>query len=558
MKNNLFNPKVSIIIPVYNGSNYVKEAIDSALSQTYKNLEIVVVNDGSTDEGKTDAICKSYGKRIRYFAKKNGGVATALNLAIDMMKGEYFSWLSHDDLYYPEKIEKEIEYISKLKNKEIVLFCDYETINEQSQLIERIKFNHNVLKSKPEYGLLRGCINGITLLIPKKAFAQCGNFDLKLRCTQDYDMWRRIMKKFEFVHAPLILTKTRIHPGQDSNKHPNVLTEGNPLWISMMNDISKERMKSLEGTEYNFYKEMVKFLNGTPYNEANLYAKNKMTQILSANKKKISDIKVSVVFPMRKSEENIASIIHSMKKQTHSNWELLITNSASKNTNSDKRIKSLEGASEKLISKSISGQYVIFLSEENNFKPNQIERLLTEMFLTERDLVIAEDGDFSSICTSILTAQPQTMILSKAFLAKNDISIVQYQNPKFLNPWLIKISAGIPFFQLSQIYSSSKSLDAEREKNSMKEEIYASMKRLTLSNIENKQLRDECKKIILLCEKLTQSENDKNNNGYWKDKPSNPILKLIYLFKQQGILLTIRKVLAKYKIKNLFGRKGTR
>ena len=91
------NPLVSIVIPVYNGSNFMREAIDSALAQTYPNIEILVVNDGSTDN--TREIALSYGDKIRYFEKENGGVATALNLAIHEMKGEYFSWLSHDDWY---------------------------------------------------------------------------------------------------------------------------------------------------------------------------------------------------------------------------------------------------------------------------------------------------------------------------------------------------------------------------------------------------------------------------------------------------------------------------
>ena len=114
-KKDKFNPLVSIIIPVYNGENYLREAIDSALAQTYKNIEIIVVNDGSKD--KTDEICKSYGSRIRYFKKENGGVSTALNLGIKKMNGEYFSWLSHDDLYYDDKIKVEVDYLRELDDK---------------------------------------------------------------------------------------------------------------------------------------------------------------------------------------------------------------------------------------------------------------------------------------------------------------------------------------------------------------------------------------------------------------------------------------------------------
>ena len=112
--------KVTIIIPVYNGSNYVREAIDSALAQTYKNIEILVVNDGSTDEGATRDICLSYGDKITYYEKENGGVSTALNLGIEKMTGDYFSWLSHDDLYYPDKIEKQMKELEKYDENTIL------------------------------------------------------------------------------------------------------------------------------------------------------------------------------------------------------------------------------------------------------------------------------------------------------------------------------------------------------------------------------------------------------------------------------------------------------
>ena len=84
------NPLVSIVIPVYNGSDYLREAIDSALAQTYANIEVLVINDGSKDNGATESIALSYGDRIRYFNKENGGVASALNMGIEQMKGDYF------------------------------------------------------------------------------------------------------------------------------------------------------------------------------------------------------------------------------------------------------------------------------------------------------------------------------------------------------------------------------------------------------------------------------------------------------------------------------------
>ena len=121
------NPLVSIIIPVYNGSNYLSQAIDSALAQTYKNIEIIVVNDGSKDDGATEKIALSYGDKIRYYAKENGGVSSALNYGIEKMKGEYFSWLSHDDKYTPSKIEDQMSLRKNLATDKLtttILMCD--------------------------------------------------------------------------------------------------------------------------------------------------------------------------------------------------------------------------------------------------------------------------------------------------------------------------------------------------------------------------------------------------------------------------------------------------
>lgn len=223
-----FNPLVSIIIPVYNGSDYMKEAIDSALNQSYSNIEVIVVNDGSKDNEASDEIAKSYGAKIRYFNKENGGVASAFNLGIQKMKGEYFSWLSHDDKYYPNKIEAQIKYLKDLNlNKtETILYSDYDYMDENSK-IKGSKVMGNISTEKfRKHLLLEYVVNGNTVLIPKVCFEKVGLFNLDLKTSQDYDMWFRLSRQFMFVHQSERLIVTRRHDEQGSKKISTFFKEG--------------------------------------------------------------------------------------------------------------------------------------------------------------------------------------------------------------------------------------------------------------------------------------------------------------------------------------------
>lgn len=325
-------PRVTLVIPVYKGKQYMKEAIDSALAQTYENLEILVINDGSPDDGATDKIARSYGDKIKYIFKENGGVSTVLNLAIKEMSGEYFSWLSHDDVYYSEKIEENINYLveNKLIGEDVILYSDYDLIDKNSKFISREIKDHRLLTEKPEYAMLKGAVNGITLLIPKKAFIDCGNFDEKLLCAQDYDMWYRMMQKgYKFVHQPKVLAKTRLHRNQDTNTNPKVVTEGNNFWINMIDDIPLETKIRLEGSEYNYYKEMTRFLKTTPYNMAENYCRNKYKEIETMAKDRINGIKVSIILPLYNSVSLVDKTLESIINQTHKNYEILLINDGS-------------------------------------------------------------------------------------------------------------------------------------------------------------------------------------------------------------------------------------
>lgn len=232
-----FNPKVTIVIPVYNGEQYLKNAIDSALDQTYKNIEVLVVNDGSKD--KTDEIAKSYGNKIKYINKTNGGVASALNVALKEMSGEYFSWLSHDDVYLPEKIEKEVNALSTLKNKDTVIVCNVDIVNHSLALIRHNKIPDNARKSMACYLAFDQSVglNGCALLVSKKLFDKHGYFNENLKVTQDYDMWFRFATHEDFFIIDDNLVLSRQHENQGSKTMTEVHSEVDNLHSRFINEI---------------------------------------------------------------------------------------------------------------------------------------------------------------------------------------------------------------------------------------------------------------------------------------------------------------------------------
>jgi len=217
-----FDPLISIIIPVYNGSNYMREAIDSAINQTYKNIEIIVINDGSDDGGKTDEIARSYGDKIRYFRKENGGVSSALNMGIRHMRGDYFSWLSHDDVYLPDKIEESVRGLQQYGDEMLIAICGVDYIDSNSEYIssKRKHFpqSSSMLLTSVEALtsiLIKSDLNGCSLLIPRGAFEKAGFFNEELRFCQDVLMWyNMLLQGYGLLNISGVGVKSRIHAQQ--------------------------------------------------------------------------------------------------------------------------------------------------------------------------------------------------------------------------------------------------------------------------------------------------------------------------------------------------------
>lgn len=240
-----YQPLVSIIIPVYKGDPYLKESIDSALAQTYPHVEVIVVNDGSPDDGATEKIAKSYGDKIRYFYKENGGVSSALNYGIRQMQGEWFSWLSHDDLYAPNKIEKQIEAIQNFTDKVCVVRCTSTMVNEVGEPIIRPTKKIDGVFSSAELMKLHHLggigLYGCGLLIHKDIMDACGFFDENFRMIQDEDYWLRIIwMGYSFVSMKDELVKIRTHSQQATKTGADQFAPERKEWMHRVVDYCKQ------------------------------------------------------------------------------------------------------------------------------------------------------------------------------------------------------------------------------------------------------------------------------------------------------------------------------
>lgn len=254
-----FHPLVSIVIPVYNGSNYMREAIDSALAQTYDNVEIVVVNDGSQDN--TEEIAQSYGDKIRYFSKENGGTPTALNMGIENMRGDYFAWLSHDDLYKPNKIQREVEELAKLEDKSTIMLSNYEAIDENYKQIACMHVENTIAEyPKREYSKYFHVLFSTMhccCLIPKKCFDTVGVFDPKWRVAHDHEYLHRILSNFPNKLIPEVLLTARDsshRQGRRAKLRCNV--EYSLLLIGIMEKLTEEDVLLMQPSKEIFYLSM--------------------------------------------------------------------------------------------------------------------------------------------------------------------------------------------------------------------------------------------------------------------------------------------------------------
>jgi len=212
---------VSVVIPVYNSEKFLEECLDSILAQTYQNIEVIVVDDGSTDASPD--ILERYSDKINIISQKNQGLASALNLGISEMKGNWLKWFSPDDVMYPNAIEILIDE-TKNHSGNTIFYSNWNIIDDAGNTLREFhESNYNEL-SEFDFNLrlLDGQqINVNTTLIPAIFLKKYGIRELDEPVAIDYDFFLRSALlhdvKFHLISQPLV--KYRIHSDQLSHKN---------------------------------------------------------------------------------------------------------------------------------------------------------------------------------------------------------------------------------------------------------------------------------------------------------------------------------------------------
>lgn len=214
----MVNPKISIIIPVYNGEKYIAQAIESVLAQTYKNFEIIIINDGSTDNSLEKIKPYLSLPNIKYIEQHNKGVAAARNTGIVNYAGELIALLDQDDLWLSEKLKVQVDYLAKNTDVGLV-HSNFAYIDKKGKQIYPTDAWITDAKGMCFKRLFIGnAIAPLTVIMKRECMDRVGLFDEEISYCDDYELWLRIARHFRIGHIDQILALYRLHGSNASGR----------------------------------------------------------------------------------------------------------------------------------------------------------------------------------------------------------------------------------------------------------------------------------------------------------------------------------------------------
>jgi glycosyltransferase involved in cell wall biosynthesis len=210
--------RVSVVIPTHNHARFLAKAIDSALSQTHAPSEVIVIDDGSTDN--TPEALSGYGNRIRTVRQPNRGVAAARNAGVALASGEFLAFLDADDVWLPTKLERQVARFREEPDLGLV-HCGVEEIDEDGALLRRVQDGLDGWVADAMLMFKRSVIlgGGSGAMIPLALFKEAGGFDEVLSTSADWDLYYRVARRHRVGFVTDVLLGYRIH---GSNMHTNI------------------------------------------------------------------------------------------------------------------------------------------------------------------------------------------------------------------------------------------------------------------------------------------------------------------------------------------------
>jgi len=221
------NGLVTVIIPMYNAEPFIRQTIESALSQTYKNIEVIVMNDGSTDKSEENVLAiQQKDDRVRYFSKSNSGVSDTRNKAIELARGQYVAFLDADDVWKPDNLEKKVHVLQNTGRK--WAFSNLDCIDENNVILNVPMNNFKPYNIVDNLLLWEGdvvpgpCSN---IIVDRAFLAEDIRFDTKLSSPADRDICLQLASKGEPVYIDEKLWLYRIHAKSMTSINSRVVDE---------------------------------------------------------------------------------------------------------------------------------------------------------------------------------------------------------------------------------------------------------------------------------------------------------------------------------------------
>jgi glycosyltransferase involved in cell wall biosynthesis len=223
------NPLVSVVIPVYNGERFLKKTLESVFAQTFRNYEVVCVDDGSTDKSRDiiSEVSSGNAQAVRLFCQNRGGQSASRNAGVSNSSGQYLAFLDQDDIWYPHKLAQQV---AKLENNStaVLVHCDHDLIDEDGKVLRR-NASQTVRRAPPKDWAVQllgphAWILPTVFMVRRAAFERIGGFDPALRYDEDADLCLRINDYGESVFIEEAGAAHRVH-GASAGRRTDLVEE---------------------------------------------------------------------------------------------------------------------------------------------------------------------------------------------------------------------------------------------------------------------------------------------------------------------------------------------